>query len=66
LARLTPDKRRTHLSGLRAEERQSIEYACQSDKMLNGPAAYNSCVSRQLSRLREWWSRDEDEIDRIL
>ena len=36
---------------LSSEERQSIEYACQTDKLMNGPAAYNSCVQNQLARL---------------
>ena len=36
---------------LSSEERQSIDYACQTDKLMNGPAAYNSCVQNQLARL---------------
>lgn len=38
-------------SSLSSEERQSIEYACQTDKLMNGPAAYKSCVQNQLARL---------------
>ena len=38
-------------SPLSAEERQSIESVCFSDKMNNGPAAYNRCVQNQLASL---------------
>ena len=41
------------LSKLSTEERQSIEYACSADKVMNGPAAYNTCLQAQLSRLRD-------------
>ena len=40
------------LSGLSSDERSSIEYACQNDKILNGPAAYNRCLSQQMVSLR--------------
>jgi hypothetical protein len=39
----TPD-----LSGLKAEERQSIESACSGAKYVEGPAAYNQCPGRQI------------------
>lgn len=44
-------------SDLSAEEQESIEAACSTDKYLNGPAAYNSCVKRQLSALRSAGTR---------
>ena len=39
------------LSQLSSEERQSIESACLADKLTNGPAVYNKCLSNQLARL---------------
>ena len=39
------------LNDLSTKEQESIESACSSDKVLNGPAAYNKCLSRQLSAL---------------
>jgi len=44
----TPD-----LSHLTTEERQSIEMACLEDKVMNGPAAYNECLRKELSLLKE-------------
>ena len=41
------------LSGLNSAERSSIESACSSDRVLRGPAAYNQCLSSQLSRLEQ-------------
>lgn len=40
-----------NLSRLNDDERQSIEMACNSDKVLNGPAAYDKCLIHQLSRM---------------
>jgi hypothetical protein len=40
------------IDGLNQAERSSIESACDSDKVLNGPAAYNRCLSQQLASLR--------------
>lgn len=39
------------LADLSEPERNSIEAACSSDKYLNGPAAYNACLKRQLASL---------------
>jgi hypothetical protein len=39
------------LSGLSAEERQSIEMACSYEKNVVGPAAYYACLKKQLSSL---------------
>jgi hypothetical protein len=33
-------------------ERSSIESACNSDRLFNGPAAYNRCLQGQLARIR--------------
>jgi hypothetical protein len=41
------------LSPLNSDERQSIESACSTAKYLQGPAAYNLCLSRHL---QEWGS----------
>jgi hypothetical protein len=40
------------LSRLSTADRSSIESACSTDKYVNGPAAYNRCLSQQLARLR--------------
>jgi hypothetical protein len=40
------------LSSLGTLEKQSIESACASDKLMEGPAAYNSCVRKQLEALK--------------
>ena len=42
----TPD-----LSGLSSDERSSIKSVCASEKLFQGPAAYNRCVASQLSSL---------------
>ncbi len=42
------------LSGLNSAERSSIESACSYDKIINGPAAYNQCLSTQLAKLRPY------------
>ena len=39
------------MADLSDPERQSIEAACSSDKYLNGAAAYNTCLKRQLAAL---------------
>ena len=39
-------------SQLTSAERSSLESACSSDQVLNGPAAYNRCIQRQLSALK--------------
>jgi hypothetical protein len=44
---------------LNDDERASLESACSNDKYLNGPAAYNSCLARQLKAL-EGAPRDLD------
>jgi hypothetical protein len=41
------------LSGLNSAERSSIESACSNDRILNGPAAYNQCLSLQMARLKQ-------------
>jgi hypothetical protein len=40
------------MSGLSDIEKQSIETACASDKLMQGPAEYNRCVQKQLDTLR--------------
>ena len=40
-----------NLSGLTSDERSSIKSVCASEKYLQGPAAYNRCVTSQLSSL---------------
>ena len=40
------------LSGLGGSEKQSIESACAADKLMEGPAAYNTCVRKQLDALK--------------
>ena len=42
---------RPDLSHLTPEERQSIEMACLQQKVMEGPAAYNKCLQKQLSLL---------------
>jgi hypothetical protein len=42
---------RPKASQLSSEERQSIESVCLSDKLHNGPSAYNKCVQNQLASL---------------
>ena len=44
-------QRKTSLRDLSQEERSSIESACSSDKFLNGPAAYNTCLNNQLAAM---------------
>ena len=41
-----------NLSSLGTLERQSIESACASDKLMEGPAAYNGCIRKQLDALK--------------
>lgn len=41
------------VADLSAPERESLEAACSSDKYMNGRAAYQRCVSRQLAALVE-------------
>lgn len=41
------------LQELASPERESLEAACSQDKYLNGPAAYNQCVNRQLASLEK-------------
>lgn len=43
---------RPDISGLSVQEKDSIEMACSYDKTINGPAAYNNCLSAQLRKLR--------------
>jgi hypothetical protein len=45
------DRLNASLSDLSSPERQSIESACQTDKLMNGPAAYSKCLERQLSAM---------------
>ena len=47
------------LSGLTYSERQSIEAACSHAKYLEGPAAYDQCLSRQLAA----WASGAKEPD---
>jgi hypothetical protein len=44
---------RQGLSGLSAEERSSIEAACEGPKLLEGPAAYRRCLGSQLASLAQ-------------
>ena len=46
-----PESEATIQPPLSADERRSLESACNYDKVMNGPAAYNRCVDRQLSAL---------------
>ncbi len=48
---LKSETRQPDLSGLSHSERQSIEAACNTDKYVNGPAAYNKCLRNQLSAM---------------
>jgi hypothetical protein len=41
----------TDLSNLSQQEKSSIESACNYDKVINGPAAYNNCLRKQLTAL---------------
>jgi hypothetical protein len=41
------------LSGLNDLEKQSMETACASEKLLQGPLEYNKCVNKQLDALRK-------------
>ena len=40
-----------NLNRLLSSEKSSIESACSSDKFLNGPAAYNTCLNNQLAAM---------------
>jgi hypothetical protein len=51
LATLSKGPRTPDLSGLSAEERQSIESACAGAKYVQGPAAYNGCLRDQIAAL---------------
>jgi len=42
---------------LSGPERESIEAACSTDKYVNGPSAYNNCLSSQLHALERQGSR---------
>ena len=42
-----------NLAGLTTEEWRSIQSACSSEKLLDGPAAYNRCLASQLSALKD-------------
>jgi hypothetical protein len=42
------EKTEKELSGLSDLEKQSIQAACESDKMMLGAEAYNNCVEREL------------------
>src|SRR5262249_25133745 len=41
------------VSGLNDVEKQSLETACASEKLLQGPVEYNNCVKKQLDALRK-------------
>lgn len=47
----TTDTRHPDLSQLTHDEKQSIESACSAAKHLQGPAAYNRCLTKQLRDL---------------
>ena len=53
------DRLNASLSDLSGPERQSIESACQTDKLMNGPAAYTNCLERQLSAMAGQGSRPD-------
>ena len=53
------DRLNASLSDLSSPERQSIESACQTDKLMNGPAAYSKCLERQLSAMAGQGSRPD-------
>jgi hypothetical protein len=60
-----PPSRETVSSGpalpnLSIDERQSIEMACLNAKVLEGPAAYNRCLTSQLNALASSGSRNPD------
>jgi hypothetical protein len=40
------------LSSLTGPEKQSLESACASDKLMQGPAEYNGCLAKQLAALK--------------
>jgi hypothetical protein len=40
------------ISGLSDADKQSVETACASEKLMQGPAEYNACMRRQLEALR--------------
>ncbi len=46
-------------SSLSTEERDSIESACSTQKVLDGPAAYNSCVTSKLRALKNQGARPD-------
>ena len=46
-----PATRDIDLSSLNPAERRSIESACNGDRLLQGPAAYNRCLTGQLRQL---------------
>lgn len=48
---LKSPQRKRDMSDIEAEDRESIESACSTDKYVNGPAAYHRCVNRHLSSL---------------
>ncbi|WP_411969254.1 GIY-YIG nuclease family protein [Paucibacter sp. B2R-40] len=45
------ENNRIDLAGLNSVERQSIESACRGKRVVEGPAAYNRCLSNQLGQL---------------
>ncbi|WMP18947.1 hypothetical protein [Thiothrix lacustris] len=55
----TKNSARPDFSHLSSAEKQSIESACSTDKHLNGPAAYNKCLSSQLGELDRQGSRPD-------
>src|SRR5437762_513972 len=51
ISNLAAQSFRPDLSGLSAEDRNSLESACSTEKYLNGPRAYHDCVEKQLHAL---------------
>jgi hypothetical protein len=50
----TVGPKRPDLSSLTSSERQSIEAACSHAKYIEGPAAYDRCLVRQLEALANY------------
>lgn len=51
LAPSTPQSSASSVQDLTSAERESLEAACSQDKYLNGPAAYNRCITNQIALL---------------
>jgi hypothetical protein len=45
------------LSGLNERDRDAVELVCSSAKLIEGPASYNRCLTRQLDLLKKQQQR---------